>query len=110
MAEREEMVAGFGDLDGEVPRAATIRITGSGWADRGLSRGERVAITLVGDVVGVAFKNVDGVLTRIHTVKADSMAEATDTLADTVAEFLAQVEDAREGRLPLPLGDGGEEE
>lgn len=112
MEHREEL-SGLGNLDGEIPVAATIRITGSGWADRGLYRGEKVALTLIGDVVGVAFKNVDGVLTRIHTVKIDSLAEPTDLLGDQVADFLSQIEDAREGRAKLPLEDGdpaGEEE
>jgi hypothetical protein len=99
----------LGDVDGERPGAATIKVTGSGWADRALLRGERVAITVIGEVTGISFKTQNGVLVRTHTVKAESMAEATGQLGDDVTEFLRRLEDEREGRLPLPLdgeGDG----
>lgn len=113
MDEPRDDLIGFGNLDGEIPLAGTIRISGQGWADRGLYRGEKVALALTGEVVGVAFKKVDGVLTRIHTVKIDSLAEPIDMLADQVVDFLSQVEDSRKGRAKLPLEEGdtaGEEE
>lgn len=112
MQERESAQV-FGDVDGEVPRAAVVKLSGAGRVDRGMLRGERVALTLIGEVTGVAFKTIDGVLTRIHTVKIDSLAEPIDMLADQVADFLSQVEDARKGRAKLPLEEGdtaGEEE
>ena len=107
MTERE--VDHLGDVDGERPGAATIKVTGTGWADRALLRGERVAITVVGEVTGISFKTQNGVLVRTHTVKAESMAEATGQLGEDVADFLRQLDDEREGRTALPLDSEVEE-
>lgn len=101
-------ITDLGNVDGERPGAAVMKISGTGWADRALLRGERVAITVIGEVVGIAFKVQNGVLTRTHTIKADSMAEATGDLASDVAEFLRAVEDERDGRRQLPLDEEGE--
>jgi len=95
----------LGDVDGERPDLATIKVTGTGVADRALLRGERIALTVVGEVSGIAFKTQNGALVRIHTIKAESIAEATGQLATDVADFLRDVDDAREGRKQLPLDE-----
>jgi len=100
----------LGDVDGERPDMATIKITGSGFADRALLRGERIALTVVGEVTAIGFKTVQGALVRIHTIKAESIAEATGQLATDVSDFLRNVDDAREGRKQLPLDEKDEEE
>lgn len=113
MADEMMRTGEFGNLDGEIPRAALVKVSGAGQIDRGMLRGERVALTLIGEVTGVAFKKVDGVLTRIHTVKVDEVGEPTDSLADAVMDFLEGVGDARAGRakLTFEVGDSaGEEE
>ena len=99
------MRSDLGNVDGEVPQAALIKVTGAGWADRAMLRGERVAITVIGEVVGLGFKVQSGVLVRTHTVRAESMAEATGQLGEDITDFLRAIEDEREGRQSLPLED-----
>ncbi len=99
------MRSDLGNVDGEIPQAAIVKVTGAGWADRAMLRGERVAITVIGEVTGLAFKMEKGVLVRTHTVRAESMAEATGQLAEDVTDFLEALDDDREGRKRLPLDD-----
>jgi hypothetical protein len=99
------MRSDLGNVDGEIPQAAIVKVTGSGWADRAMLLGERVALTVIGEVVSLGFKTEKGVPIRIHTVRAESMAELTDKLAEDVTDFLRAVEDEREGRRQLPLED-----
>jgi hypothetical protein len=98
-------LADLGDVDGEQPDLATVKITGSGVVDRALLRGERVALTVVGEVSGIAFKTQNGALVRSHTIKAETIAEATGQLATDVTDFLREVDDQREGRKQLPLDE-----
>lgn len=107
----DDDLARLGDLDGERPNLAELRVTGKAIADRAMLRGERVALAVVGVVTQVAFKATDGdALVRIHTIKAETVGEATDQLGEDVARFLRDVEDAREGRTALPLEDDPDED
>ncbi|MCI0542946.1 MAG: hypothetical protein L0Z49_00700 [Actinobacteria bacterium] len=99
----ERGVLGLGDVDGERPDSAAIRLSGSGYAGRAMVQGERVALAVVGEVTGISFRRKDGVLVRTHQIKVESVAEATDSLATDVSEFLQAIEDAREGRTALPF-------
>ena len=92
-----------GDIDGEVPDINAVRLTGTGTLDRGLMLGERVTVTAVGEVTGVSFKNMDGRLVRIHTVKVETAAEPPERILAAVTDHLAKVEDGRLGRTALPL-------
>ncbi len=94
-----------GDIDGEIPDINAVRLTGTGTLDRGLMLGERVTVTAVGEVTGVSFKNVEGRLVRIHTVKVETAAEPPERILAAVTDYLAKVEDSRLGRTALPLED-----
>jgi hypothetical protein len=106
----DQQIAGFGDVDGEVPNAALLKITGSGMAERAMMRGERVVITVIGTVSGLAFQEKNGVLTRTHTIVAENMAEAIGDLAEEVTDFLTALEDERNAREQLPLEEPDEDE
>lgn len=94
-----------GDIDGEIPDIDAVRLTGTGTLDRSLMLGERVTVTVRGEVTGVAFKNVEGRLVRVHTVKVETVAEPLAQLLSAVNDHLGAVDDARAGRSPLPLGE-----
>lgn len=103
-------IENLGDVDGEVPDQAALKITGAGIVDRAMLRGERVALTVVGEVTGISFKWSKGALVRTHTVKAESVAEATGQLGEDVTQFLRDIEDARGGKTALPLEEDEDDE
>ena len=103
MSDFPREVEDLGNLDGERPHIAQVKITSAGIVDRAMLRGERVALMVIGEVTGIGFKTVAGALVRTHTVKAETIAEATGQLGEDVTTFLRLVEDAREGRTQLPL-------
>lgn len=88
----------LGDVDGTRPDGAVLKLSGSDQVDRALLHGERVVLTVIGEVTGVAFKNMNGALIRYHTVKLEVVGEARGELATAVADYLAAVEDRRQGR------------
>ncbi len=99
----------LGDADGEVPDVALVRFSGAAQVDRALLLGERVAFTLVGEVRRIGFQTRDGVLTRVHAVGVETVAEPGGRLLTDITELLAAVDDAREGRDQLPFDDGEDE-
>lgn len=96
----------YGSVDGEIPDSGEIRITGTGYAERGMLRGERVILTVIGEVVGVSFKKKDGRLIRTHSVKIETVNEAFAELAESIVDFHVTTADAREGRTPLKFEGG----
>lgn len=96
----------YGSVDGEVPDSGEIKITGTGYAERGMLRGERVILTVIGEVVGVAFKKKDGMLIRTHSVRISSVNEAFAELAEQIVDFHVTTADDKAGRTPLDFEGG----
>lgn len=110
MSDYPREIENLGNVDGERPDVAVVKVTGKGFADRAMLRGERVALTVIGEVVGISFKQESGALVRTHTVRAETMAEATGQIREMVVEFLREIDDAREGRAALPLDEADDDE
>lgn len=98
----------LGQLDGETPDLATVRLTGEAIVDRALMRGERLTLTCWAEVKAVSVRERNGAVVRIHSVTVETVAEPSGSLAEDVALLLTEADDTREGRMPLPLDEEGE--
>jgi hypothetical protein len=95
----------FGDLDGEPIDAIAVKLSGTGRLDRKIGEGERVVLMITGTASLPALQRIDGKLFRVHTIKAERIAEPVAELADEVEAFIQAVEDKRKGQDPLPMDD-----
>ena len=107
MSDYPREIESLGDVDGARPDGAVVRLSGSDEIDRALLAGGRIMLTVVGEVTGISFRQVNGALIRYHTVKVELVGEARGELAEAVADYMGAVEDRRQGRAALPLDDGG---
>jgi hypothetical protein len=99
----------FGEFDGEAIEVVGVKLSGAGVLDRKLIEGERVVLMITGVASLPQIQRVNGLLVRLHTVKAEKVAEPVEELADEVERFIQAVDDRRKGQEQLPV-DGDDDE
>lgn len=101
----------FGDLDGEEIELMAVKLSGTGLLDRVFTEDERVVLMITGVAALPQIKRINGRLVRVHTVKAEKVAEPIEELAQEVERFIQAVDDKRKGQDQLPLdGEGDDDE